>query len=113
MDSDVGDSTAVALFPPMYRRAAPMQASLALVGSVSGLAAWLTGLGVGWLAGALLPGFVIPFTLLVLKPVNDKLMSPDLDPSSPEAADLLERWARLHWVRTGTSALSFVVFLVA
>lgn len=110
---EVGDSTAVALFTPVYRRAAPMQAGLALVGSVSGLIAWLRGLGAAWLVGALLLGSVIPFTLLVIKPVNDELLSPDLDPSSPDVPALLERWARLHRVRTWAATLSFAVFLVA
>ena len=78
---EVGDRTAMAFFPPMYRRAAPMQAGLALVGSVSGLVASLAGGGVGWLVGALLLGSIIPFTLLVIKPVNDQLLSPELDQS--------------------------------
>ena len=90
-----------------------MQAGLALVGSVSGLVASLGGSGIGWLVGALLLASVIPFTLVVIKPVNDKLLSPDLDPSSPEIPDLLERWARLHGVRTLASTLSFALFLVA
>ena len=35
----VGGALAARFFPPMYQRAAPMQASLAILGSVSGLVA--------------------------------------------------------------------------
>ncbi len=110
---EVGDDTAAALFGPMYRRGAPMQASLALIGSISGFIASATGGGVGCFVGALLLGSVVPFTLVVIKPVNDQLLSPDLDTSSPEVPALLDRWARLHAVRSVASGLAFGLFLVS
>jgi uncharacterized membrane protein len=110
--TEVGDSMAASFFPPMYRRAAPMQASLALVGSLAGLVGWLSGSGVLWLAGALLLGFVIPFTIIRIKPVNDQLLAPGLDPASPEVPELLRRWGRLHWIRSASSGLAFFLFVI-
>jgi hypothetical protein len=107
-----GDGVAVAYFSHMYRRAAPMQAALAVAGSVAGLGAWLSGSGALWLAGALLFGSVAPFTLLVIQSINDRLLAPDLDPASPAARDLLQRWARLHALRSAASALAFLLFLL-
>ncbi len=86
---EVGGSLPARFFPPMYRRAAPMQAGLALVGSVSGFLTWLAGSGGLWLAGAILLGFVVPFTLLRIKPINDQLLAPDLDPEAAELRELL------------------------
>lgn len=69
-----------------------MQASLAIVGTVSGILAYASGLGTIWLLAALLLGSVVPITLLVIKPVNDQLMSQTLDSSSSLAGELLARW---------------------
>ena len=63
------------------------------------------GSGLLWLFGALSLGFVVPFTILVIKPVNDQLLDPDLDASDPRVPELLRRWGSLHWVRTASSAL--------
>ena len=108
---DLGTTTAVRFFAAMYPRASVMQAPLALAGSVAALWCWWNGGGRLWLIGALLLGCVIPFTLVVMMPTNDRLQSAALDPASQEAADLLSRWARLHAVRTATSTAAFLVFL--
>ena len=90
-----------------------MQAGPALVGSVSGLLTWLAGSGGLWLAGAMLLGFVVPFTLLRLKPINDRLLAPDLDPEGPELRELLQQWGQLHRIRSLTSSLAFLLFLLS
>ena len=109
----LGTATAVKFFRPMYARAAPMQAALAVVGSLAALWAWWTGSGWLWLLGAVLLGFVVPFTLIAVMPTNNRLKDPALDVSSAEASDLLARWSSLHAVRTVTSSVSFLVFVVA
>jgi uncharacterized membrane protein len=89
-----------------------MQASLALIGCVTGVAAgWQLGDRLVALAAALL-GSLIPFTLIVILPTNKRLLDPTLDARSPEARRLLARWARLHTVRTVVSAVALVVLLL-
>lgn len=110
--TEAGDSMAVSLFPPMYRRAAPMQAGLALVGSLAAVFAWLSGSGVLWVTGALLLGSVVPFTIIRIKPINDQLLAPGLDPTAPEVPELLRRWGRLHWIRSASSGLAFLLFVI-
>lgn len=107
-----GTEVASAFFPPMYRRAAPMQASLAVIGSLSGLVAWLQGSGICWLIGAVLLGSVVPLTLLRIKPVNDQLLAPGRGPQDPATAELLRRWGRLHWLRSGSSAAALLLYLL-
>jgi len=108
---ETGSEFAVRFFAPMYRRASIMQASLAIVGSIASIVAYLLGAGRAWLLSAILMGSVVPFTLLVVEPLNDQIKV--LDPSAERAVELLMKWGRLHWVRTIISGLSFAVCLVA
>jgi hypothetical protein len=88
-----------------------MQATLAAVGLVSSIAAWLAGATFWWLVAGALLGRVIPFTLFVILPTNRLLLSPTLDKQSVEAERLLARWGRLHAVRSVLSALALLLFL--
>jgi uncharacterized membrane protein len=88
-----------------------MQASLAALGLVAAVIAGARS-GDAWiLVAGLLLGSAIPFTLLVILPVNKRLEDPSLDPSSLEAAALLQRWGRLHAVRTAAGFAAFVLLL--
>jgi hypothetical protein len=107
-----GTAVAVAQWGPSYERATVMQASLAAVGFLSGTGAWILGAGGFWLIGSILLGLVIPFTFIVILRTNRKLLSPDLVKESPDARRLLDRWARLHAVRSVLSFSSFLVFLL-
>src|SRR5262249_21338405 len=99
-------------FGPSYRRAAGMQASLAIAGRGIGL--WAAGGARDlWLAsGAVLLGSGVAFSLVALLPTNHQLVDPALDPSSQKAVQLLVRWGRLHAVRSALSSAAFLVFLV-
>lgn len=102
---------AAAQWVPSYAPAARMQAPSALVSFVAGTIVWLTDGDIAWLVAALLIGLVVPFTLLIIKPTNDKLLERDRDLSSRETRFLLERWGRLHAVRTVLALLSLALYL--
>jgi hypothetical protein len=108
---EAGSDVAVRFFPPMYRRAAPMQAGLAVLGTVAGLLRWLVAGGGGWFFGALFLGSVVPLTLAVIKPINDELLTPDRASDPTYDMDLLVRWGQLHWLRTIASGIAFLSFL--
>jgi hypothetical protein len=108
---ECGAPVAVAEFGPSYRRAAVMQAALAAIGSVAGASAWWLGAGRPWLIGAVVLSFVVPFTVLVIMPTNQRLLDPGLDKTSAEADALLVRWGRLHAVRSVAGAVSFLLFV--
>jgi hypothetical protein len=108
---ECGTEMAATEFGPSYRRATLMQASLAAVGLLAALVAWVQGSGSAVLIGGLMLGAVIPFTLLVIAPTNKRLLDPALDRRSIEAAVLLARWGRLHAVRSAVSAGAFLVLL--
>jgi len=105
--------TLLTQWKPSYARGFAMQATLAVLGGVLGaLAWWKTGSGL-WLVGAIVLVANWPFTLLAIMPTNLRLMA-----TAPESADavtrsLLERWGRLHAVRSVLGAIATVLFLVA
>ena len=110
---EAGPAVGGRFFPPMYRRAAPMQILLAVGGVLAGVAAWALGGGTLWLIGSLFLVSVVPITLLAVKPINDVLLDPAHDPDASDTETLLHRWGPRHWVRSAVSGISFILFLVA
>ena len=102
---------AAAVWAPSYRRATVMQASLAITGSLAGLAAWILGAGLMWLVAALCIFAVVPVTFIIIFPTNKKLLAPERDPGSPETRRLLTKWARLHAIRSALSLTASAIFV--
>jgi Anthrone oxygenase len=110
---ELGTGFAGRYFPAMYRRAAPLQVTLAFAGTLASLWCWWRGAGGAWLVGALLLFAVVPFTLIAILPVTNRLLD---DRRAPDAADidtLLRRWSVLHAVRTALSGAAFALLLMA
>jgi hypothetical protein len=97
--------TAATVWAPSYKKATVMQAPLAVTSFLAGVVAWLFGGGMLWLIGAVLIGLVVPFTFIAVMPTNNQLLAPGRDLSSAETRSLLDKWGRLHAVR---SVLSFL-----
>ena len=110
----VGCGTELALkeFGPSYHRGTIMQASLAIIGLIAAVIGWLLTNSVMELVGGLLLGANVPYTLIAILPTNKRLLDPHLAPRSPEAAELLRRWGRLHALRTAGGLLAFLLLLV-
>lgn len=100
-------------FPPMYGLAAPMQISCALGGTASGLIQWYLSDEILWAIAAAFLVLVIPYTLVVLKPINDQLLDPEVRRTESEIETLLNQWARRHWVRSIMSGLAFAIYISA
>jgi hypothetical protein len=107
-------AAALTQWQPAYKRGAVMQASLAAAGSLAAFGAgYLSGDWRWWVSGAVLLANW-PCTLIVIKPVNDRLLE-----TTPESADeatrvRLQRWGGLHAVRTllGAAAALIMVWIV-
>ena len=110
---ECGAALAATVFGPSYRRAAVMQAGLALAATAGGMGAWFTSGSLAWLLGALLIFAVVPFTLIAIGPTNRKLLDPAMDRGSDTVHRLLQRWGRLHAVRSILALASSIVFLSA
>lgn len=110
---NLDDRSQLIQWKPAYKCGFAMQASLAVAGFLLGLLAWwLTGAWL-WLAGALVLIANWPFTLLVMMPVNNRLMSTDPASAGPDSRELLEKWSRLHAVRTALGFAATLLFLAA
>lgn len=108
---ECGVEIAATEFQPSYRRATVMQATLAVLGLISSIAAWLAGATFWWPVGGVILGAVIPFTLIVILPTNKQLLSSSLDKRSPQTERLFARWGTLHAVRSALSGLALLLFL--
>jgi hypothetical protein len=96
---------------PSYKRATWLQAPLAVISFLSGVLVWLQGGHVAWVLAALLVGAVVPFTLIIIMPTNQKLLAEGRDLSSQETRELLVRWGKLHAVRTALSLVATAIYL--
>jgi len=54
-----------------------------------------------------------PWTLIAIMPINNALMAMPPEQVGPQSRLLIEKWGRLHGVRTGLGALATAVFLAA
>jgi hypothetical protein len=109
----IDTATALKEWRPSYKRAAVVQPTLAAVGSLSAITAWSMGGSAWWLVGGLLLAAVIPYTLIIVFPTNNKLLDPAIGDKNPDLARrLLIRWGRLHTVRSIMSLAAFLAFML-
>jgi len=104
---------AIAEWQPSYERASVMQASLAVLGTLLGIAAGISSGGAVWIVAGFVLSAVVPFTLFVMAPTNQRLEDPALDTSSAETRKLLTRWGHLHAVRTAIGLVALLLMLFA
>jgi len=106
-----GASLALQEFRPSYKRAAPLQAALAVICFLCSLVVWrLTGQW-AWLAGGLSVGAVALNKKALIMKTNRLLLDAALPPKDEEALILLTKCARLHAVRTYLGLLGFAILL--
>jgi hypothetical protein len=96
-----------------YKRGKGMQATLAMLAAALGVGAYVDARDWRWLLGAGLILAAWPYTLLVIMPVNRKLTSMPPGSAGAEARRLIERWGRLHAVRSALGLTSSAVFVWA
>jgi hypothetical protein len=100
------DRALLAEWKPAYARGAVMQAPLAVISFLLGMLAWWQIGHVGFLIGALLIIAPWPWTLLVIKPVNDALLATDVDEAGSASRALIVKWGTVHAARTLMGALA-------
>jgi uncharacterized membrane protein len=109
--SVLDDRAQLAEWKPSYASGAVMQASLAAIGFVLGGLAWHATGELRWLVGGLILLAGWPYTLLVILPTNKALLAMSPSDAGPASRALLDRWGRLHAVRTALGVASTAVFV--
>jgi hypothetical protein len=107
------DGAALAEWQRSYNHAAPMQAGLALVSALLGfVVAWQTR-DWRWLAGAILILANWPYTLLVIKPINNRLHAIAPADADAQTRAMIVSWGRLHGGRSALGTAATLLFLWA
>ncbi len=107
------DRSLLTQWKPAYKRGLTMQAPLAIVGFLLGLAAWWQTGHVGWIVGALLMIANWPVTFFAIMPTNNRLMALDPAAAGPESRAMIVRWGSLHAIRTALGLGASLAFLWA
>jgi Domain of unknown function (DUF1772) len=108
-----GAEIAAAQWAPSYKRATVMQASLAAIAGLFGTMRGAQGGGDLWVWAAALIFAVVPFTLIVVRPLNNRLLDPQRDRRSAETLALLKSWGHLHAVRSMLGIAASILFVWA
>jgi len=98
---------------PSYERGAMMQASLAIVGFLLGGAAWLFEQRPLAALGALFIILPWPITLLLIMPTNNLLKATPEAEADADTRALIQKWARLHALRTIAGVAATITFIAA
>ena len=96
-----------------YKRGYIMQASLAIVGGLFGLVAFLSTLDWRWLLGAVVLLANWPYTIYVIVPTNRLLMDTPPEAATAETRRMIERWGALHAGRSALGLVATLIFLWA
>jgi Anthrone oxygenase len=96
---------------PAYKRGFAMQAPLVIVGFLLGAFAWWQTSDWRWLLGGLVLAANWPYTFLVIMPTNNQITSTNSASAGPTSRALIEKWGRLHAVRTLLGFIATVIFL--
>jgi len=107
------DAPMLAQWQASYPRAASMQASLAIIGGVLAIIAYVTLSDWRWLLAAFLILANWPYTLICIKPTNDTLKSIQDAAADGQARRLVERWGTLHAGRSLLGMAATVVCILA
>jgi hypothetical protein len=107
------DRALLAEWQPSYKRGFAMQASLAILAGILGVAAFFASHDWRWLLGAAVIVANWPYTLLVIRPTNNKLMAIAPEAAGPEARRTIKQWATLHAGRSLLGAAAVLIFLWA
>jgi len=110
---NLDDRALLTQWKPAYKRGTAMQAPLAIIGFLLGLAAWWQTGHWAWLFGAVTLIANWPYTLLGIMPTNRTLMAIEPASAGPDSRALIEKWAALHAGRTALGLAATLIFLWA
>ena len=109
----LNDASLLAQWKRSYARAVTMQAGLAALSGAFGIYVAWDLRDWRWLLAALLILTNWPYTLFLIKPINEQLNAIADKDAGAAARALIVKWGRLHAVRTALGILATAVYLWA
>jgi hypothetical protein len=107
----LADGPALLEWQKSYNRAAPMQAGLAALSALLAFfAAWQTR-DWRWAAGGVVILANWPYTLLIIKPTNDRLHATLPADANAQTRALIVSWGYLHAGRSALGVVATLIFL--
>jgi hypothetical protein len=103
----------LAQWKPSYKLGFAMQSSFAVVSGALGLIAWWLTNDWRWIIGAVLILANWPYTYIGIMPTNHKLNAIPNDQADAASHALIERWGRLHAIRTALGIGATLAYLWA
>ncbi|MDO6426972.1 DUF1772 domain-containing protein [Thalassotalea sp. 1_MG-2023] len=107
-----GTELAMTVFGPSYRRAAVLQASLAIIATIMGIVLGVNSGNTLWFVGALFIFLVVPFTFIAIMPTNNQLLDANNSLTQSENDVLLKKWGRLHGMRSALSSVAAILYVL-
>jgi hypothetical protein len=98
---------------PSYDRGKIMQASLALLSCLFGVAAFFVSRDWRWLLGAALIFAPWPWTMFIIAPSNRELQAKTPIEATEQTRGIILKWGRLHAVRSALGVLAVAAYLWA
>ncbi|MCY6383352.1 DUF1772 domain-containing protein [Hoeflea prorocentri] len=102
--------TAVGYFKPFFHKSNHLQLGLSIAVLLVSLAVSYLSRNWWWFTGAVILQVSGPYTIIVLMPVNRRIMAEGADIHSDQMSDDLGRWGRLHLPRTLIAGAIFILF---
>jgi hypothetical protein len=104
---------ALTQWKPAYKAGFAMQATLAMAGGAAALAVtFITG-DYAWAVGGAVLIANWPYTLIVILPLNNRLMAIAPEAAGADVRAMLDHWNLLHAGRTATGALATLLLIFA
>jgi hypothetical protein len=107
------DCSLLAEWKPAYKRGYVMQARLAIVGGLFGLAAYFIAPDWRWVLGAVVLLANWPYMFYAIMPINRRLMDTPPEAATAETRRMLKRWGTLHAGRSALGLVATLMFLWA
>jgi Domain of unknown function (DUF1772) len=107
------DRSLLAEWKPSYKRAYVTQASLAIIGGLFGLAAYVNAPDWRWVLGGVVLLANWPYTIFAIMPINRRLMETPPAGATAETRRMIERWGALHAGRSVLGLVATLIFLWA
>jgi hypothetical protein len=110
---NLDDKSLLKQWKPSYEAGYAMQGTLAMASGTLALLTWWGTADWRWGLGGVLMLANWPYTLWVIMPTNQQLKATAEGQAGPASRTLLEKWGRLHAVRTVLGITATLVFLWA